>query len=169
MSIQASRAVAGIAALAVIVAIFGYMKRDADQAVETPVATSTVSTTSDQNPIGTGTVSQPSSGLKDMIRVSNISANQKVTSPLVIQGEARGNWYFEASFPVKLLDGNGKTIVQMPAQAKGEWMTSDFVPFAVTLTFTKPSTATGTLILHNDNPSGNPENDRYISIPVQFQ
>lgn len=101
------------------------------------------------------------------IRNVNVSVNQAVTSPLTITGEAKG-WYFEASFPMQLLDGNGKVIAQGPAQAQGDWMTSAFVPFKSTLAFAKPSTATGTLILRNDNPSGLPENARELRIPVRF-
>ncbi|MFA6523204.1 MAG: Gmad2 immunoglobulin-like domain-containing protein [Candidatus Peribacteraceae bacterium] len=95
-------------------------------------------------------------------------AGDKVTSPFTVSGKARGTWFFEASFPVKLLDGNGNEIVSAPAQASGDWMTTDFVPFSVTLTFTPPSTPTGTLVLQKDNPSGLPENDASVEMPVQF-
>jgi len=79
-----------------------------------------------------------------------------------------GNWYFEASFPVMIFDANGEKLGVVPAQAKGDWMTTEFVPFEATLTFDKPTTATGTLVLLKDNPSGLPENDNSISIPVSF-
>lgn len=104
----------------------------------------------------------------DMIQVTSPGAGAIVTSPLTITGQAKGGWYFEASFPVRLLDGNGNQIAIAPAQAQGDWMTEDFVPFSVTLTFTKPATPTGTLILQKDNPSGEPQFDGSISIPVNF-
>ena len=104
----------------------------------------------------------------DMIQVTSPGAGATVSSPLVVTGRARGTWYFEASFPVKLLDGNGNQIAIAPAQAQGEWMTEDFVPFSVTLTYTKPATPNGTLILQKDNPSGEPQFDAFISIPVNF-
>ncbi len=105
---------------------------------------------------------------KDLVYIEAPFSGTKVTSPLVVSGRARGNWYFEASFPVKLLDGNGNQIVIAPAQAQGDWMTTDYVPFSVTLTFPTPATATGTLILQKDNPSGEPQFDDYVSIPVTF-
>lgn len=105
---------------------------------------------------------------KDLIQV-NVQANQVVKSPFAIKGEARGTWYFEASFPVKLLDANGNILVQAPAQAQGEWMTTDFVPFEITLTFAKPATATGVLVLEKDNPSGLPQFADELRIPVKFQ
>lgn len=106
---------------------------------------------------------------KDLIRISGIESNQIVTSPLKVSGEARGNWYFEASFPVKLLDANGKVLAEKPAQAQGEWMTTNFVPFEVILTFAKPATATGVLVLEKDNPSGLPQFADELRIPIKFE
>ena len=104
----------------------------------------------------------------DKVRVFEPAAEATVTSPLTVRGEARGNWYFEASFPVELLDGNGQRLVIVPAQAQGEWMTTEFVPFEVALTFEAPLTPTGTLRLIKDNPSGLPEHDDVVEIPVRF-
>lgn len=109
-----------------------------------------------------------SNDYSDLITVTAPTVNAQVGSPLTVTGQARGQWYFEASFPVTLVDANGTTLAQVPAQAQGEWMTENFVPFKATLTFAPPATQTGTLILHNDNPSGLPENDKEIRIPVRF-
>ncbi len=103
-----------------------------------------------------------------MIKVDFPKPGDTVSSPLKVTGQARGNWYFEASFPVKLFDANGKQIAVIPAKANGEWMTAEFVPFEATLVFAQPETATGTLVLKRDNPSGMPQNDASISIPVSF-
>lgn len=92
-----------------------------------------------------------------------------IKSPLVIRGEAVGNWYFEASFPIRLLDGNGEELVVKPAQAQGEWMTTNYVPFEVSLEFETPDTDTGILVLEKDNPSGLPEHDASMKIPVRFK
>ncbi len=101
------------------------------------------------------------------IKIYNISTNQTITSPLTIEGEAR-LWYFEASFPVELVDANGKRLAIGPATAQGDWMTTSFVPFKITLTYPAPSTPTGTLIFRNDNPSGLPENEKSFRVPVRF-
>ena len=105
----------------------------------------------------------------DLIQVTAPRPNQVVSSPLVVEGQARGNWYFEASFPVHLVDANGKELTVVPAQAQGEWMTTDFVPFTVELVFSQPTTAAGTLVLKKDNPSGLPEHDDLLRIPVAFR
>ncbi len=104
-----------------------------------------------------------------LIRLDNPRPNQKITSPLLISGQARGNWFFEASFPVALYDSNNNLLVTGIATAQGDWMTTNFVPFVVNLTFATPLTPTGTLILKKDNPSGLPENDDQLIVPVLFQ
>lgn len=103
-----------------------------------------------------------------MLHVVAPQPNQIITSPLAVTGEARGPWYFEASFPVKLLDANGNLLAETHAQAQGEWMTEDFVPFTATLKFRKPVTSTGTLVFTKDNPSGEPQHDDLRRIPVRF-
>lgn len=106
----------------------------------------------------------------DLIRVTAPVANTVVTSPLTVRGEARGNWYFEASFPVRLLDSEGSELALGIAQAQGEWMTTEFVPFETTLIFITPTASqTGTLVLEKDNPSGLPENADELRIPVRFE
>jgi hypothetical protein len=92
-----------------------------------------------------------------------------VKSPLTVTGKARGVWYFEASFPVELQDSNGKTMAQIPAMAQGDWMTEEFVPFTGTLEFAEPETFIGVLIFKKDNPSGLPEHDDQVRVPVKFK
>ncbi|MFH2136829.1 MAG: Gmad2 immunoglobulin-like domain-containing protein [Patescibacteria group bacterium] len=107
----------------------------------------------------------------DLIKIDSPRPNAIVTSPLEISGQARGTWYFEASFPVKLLDANGNEIPLSPPyiMTTEEWMTEDFVPFKATLEFEAPTTDTGTLVLEKDNPSGLPENDDSLIVPVRFR
>lgn len=105
----------------------------------------------------------------DLIRVTNPRPNQVIKSPLVIEGEARGYWFFEASFPIKIFDGNNNLLGQTIAQAQGEWMTENFVPFRAELNFSKSTTKKGNLILEKDNPSGLPQNDDELRIPVIFE
>lgn len=102
------------------------------------------------------------------IQLDTLDSGDTLTSSSTITGRARGPWYFEASFPVELRDSNGTLLVQKPAQATSDWMTTDWVPFTITLSFPTPATATGTLIFRKDNPSGEPINDDQYSIEVQF-
>ena len=115
--------------------------------------------------------------LNSDIRVSAPVSGALVTSPLSITGEARGTWFFEASFPIELFDANHHEILSADknsvaafvAHAEGEWMTEDFVPFSATLDFTPPATDTGFLVLKKDNPSGLTEYDASVEIPVRFR
>jgi hypothetical protein len=93
--------------------------------------------------------------------------NTVVSSPLTVKGKARGTWFFEASLPVALLDVEGNEIAIAPAQAKGEWMTTDFVEFETVLTF-QTDTESGFLVVRKDNPSGLPENDAEVRMPIRF-
>jgi len=104
------------------------------------------------------------------IRVTTPQAGESITSPLTISGEARGTWFFEASFPVILTNWNGLIIAEGFATAQEDWMTEEFVPFTAELTFTKPDyNERGTLILKKENPSDLPEHDDAIEIPLIFQ
>lgn len=112
------------------------------------------------------TLSPPAS---DLIIINSPVPNQLISSPLTITGQARGNWFFEATAPVQLLDANGQQIAQGFITAQGDWQTTDLVPFTGTLNFSVPSTNTGQLVLQNNNPSGLAENIRQILIPVHFR
>jgi len=105
----------------------------------------------------------------DLIKIDNPRPNQAIESPLFIKGEARGFWFFEASFPVKLFDDDGFLLGVTPAQALGDWMTENFVAFDATLPFTVPSTPKGRLVLEKDNPSGLPEHADELIIPIHFK
>jgi hypothetical protein len=108
-------------------------------------------------------------GTRDMIRVAGPAAGDTVTSPLRVTGEARGGWYFEGSFPVRLLDADGREVAVAPARARGEWMTGAFVPFEAVLEFDAPAPGTrGTLVLEKDNPSGLPDRAGELRVPVAF-
>lgn len=108
--------------------------------------------------------------VEDMIVIDAPVSGGQIASPLQVTGRARGNWYFEASFPVILKTSGGTVLATVPAQAQGDWMTTDWVPFTATLTFTPPAPgSTGVLILQKDNPSGEPQNDDSRTIPVVFQ
>lgn len=104
------------------------------------------------------------------VRVLSLKAGEVIESPLVIKGEAPGTWFFEASFPIQLMDSNGQVIATAIAQAKGDWMTTDYVPFEATLTFdgSLSGSGEGELVFKKDNPSGLPENDGEFRMPVRF-
>jgi len=116
----------------------------------------------------------------DLIVLESPLPESTITSPLIITGQARGYWFFEATFPIILTDWDGLIIAEGYAEAildpndpESTWMTEEFVPFKATLEYTvAPETLNistrGSLILRKDNPSGLPENDDALEITVFF-
>lgn len=105
-----------------------------------------------------------------VVKLYNWAEKPIISSLVTITGEVPGNWSFEADFPVVLTDWDGKIIAQEPATLQGDWMTTDYVPFTVTLEFETPTVSkNGALILHKDNPSGLPQNVDAIEIPVTYK
>lgn len=107
----------------------------------------------------------------NLIQIENPRPNQVISNPINIKGQARGFWFFEASFPVVLKGGNGEVLAEGIAEAKNDWMTTDFVQFESTLEYNLNKdlqNKKGLLILKKDNPSGIPENDDYLEIPIIF-
>jgi len=94
--------------------------------------------------------------------------NEIIKSPYEISGLAPGNWFFEASMPIKLITNDNLEIMATSAQALSDWMTTDFVPFSANLIFTTRATS-GYLLISKDNPSGLPQNAGEYRIPVRFK
>lgn len=106
---------------------------------------------------------------EDMIIVELPFPNAVTGKEFTVVGKARGMWYFEASFPVVVLDADGKTLATGIATAEGDWMTTEFVPFKAPIKI--PSTYIGkaTLLLKRDNASGLPEHDASMSFPFTIE
>ena len=134
-----------------------------------PAPTANAPTTDAVNISATST---PAS-LDDLIVVTSPLPNAVISSTTVtITGKARGNWFFEASFPIEVfgdpaegLLGNGI------GQAQGDWMTVDYVPFTATVHILPTIQTPGEtlhILLKNDNPSGDPAKQKTLDIPVHF-
>jgi hypothetical protein len=116
----------------------------------------------------------PITDSNDSIIVFSPTKDEVISSPLVITGKARGQWFFEASFPVALVNWDGLIIAKGLAEARNDWMTNEYVLFKAELSFVNPAmeqdfTHRGALILKKDNPSGLPANDASLEIPVKFK
>jgi len=108
-------------------------------------------------------------GLQGVLRIDAPRANEVVSSPLLLKGEAAG-WYFEATFPVRVESTTGTVLAQSYVSASGEWMTSEFVPFEGTISFSVPEGITeGYIVFAKSNPSGLPENEKEYKLPVRFE
>ncbi len=105
----------------------------------------------------------------DLITVELPFPDAVVGKTFSVVGTARGAWFFEASFPIVVIDENKNEIASGIAQAQGEWMTENFVPFTSEILIPESFIGPATLILKKDNPSGMPENDASISFPVTIE
>lgn len=102
--------------------------------------------------IATATVTTPAQGAT-------------VTSPMVIEGAAPGDWYFEAQFAAKLVGADGATIAEAPARAQSDWMTEAPVRYRAEFTFRVTQETPATLVLQEDMPADNSA-PREVTIPV---
>lgn len=96
------------------------------------------------------------------------AAGESVPKAFSVSGSVPGPWYFEASFPIEVRNQSGAVVGSGVAQADGEWMTENNVPFSATVTVSSYS-GPATLILKRDNPSDLPENDASVSVPIVVQ
>jgi hypothetical protein len=124
-------------------------------------------TTNNENMVKDTSTEQISTSTAPAVSISQPLPEAVISSPLEVLGQAPGNWFFEASLPVKLVSADGEIIAAHYGQAQSDWMTEDLVPFKTTLEFATTSTH-GYLIVSKDNPSGLPENDDSFQIPVNF-
>ena len=107
---------------------------------------------------------------KDLVTLISPTAGEYISSPVVVEGKARGTWFFEASFPIVIVDWDGLIIGQGIAQAQSDWMTTDYVPFRAEITFIKSAVKNnGWIILRKDNPSGLSQNDDAFEVPILFR
>jgi len=108
-------------------------------------------------------------GIVDIITVDSPRPGSFIQSPVEVSGEARGFWFFEASFPIVVTDEFGNELGIGIAQAQDEWMTDNFVKFKAKVDFTRGVNRIGKIILKKDNPSGDPVRDQSLEIPIRFR
>ena len=119
-------------------------------------------------------ISYVPSSASDLIKIDSPKPGEKdISSPIKITGEARGNWFFEATAPVMLTNWDGLIIAEGYITAQGEWMTEEFVPFEGEIVFDTKDipdfNKRGSLIIKNSNASGLPERDVAAEMVIFFK
>jgi hypothetical protein len=107
----------------------------------------------------------------ERLTVTSPATGETVASPIMLVGEAPGDWFFEADAPVVVVNWDGLIIGESFVTAEDEWMTENLVPFSGTVEYehtTDTYSATGTVIFQRANPSGLPEYDAAVEVPVQL-
>ncbi len=103
----------------------------------------------------------------------NITANDKLTSPVLIEVNSQGLWFASEGRlgHVQLVDENGNELAYDHMTTKDDWMTNEPVVFTSTLNFNAKENTGGLLIIHNDPGEGDGEEageKTQFSIPITF-
>lgn len=111
---------------------------------------------------------QISGNKADLVSFS-VTPGQKVSGKLDVTGSVKNNYFFEGNIGVDILDANKKLLKQGHGDSTTEWMTAGPVSFKATLDFTSLPKGPSFIQIRNDNPSGLPENDKFIWIPIVIE
>jgi len=108
---------------------------------------------------------------ENLIMIDSPYINQKVSSPIIVKGRARGNWFFEASAPVNIVNWDGLIIGEgyMMVDEGYSWMTTEYVPFTGTISYDVSQLGAydyGWIIFKKDNPSGESRFDDALEMRV---
>lgn len=164
-----------IVAFLLLVGLAGFamsQKNRITNPVPTPVpntVTTQPSPSISQNPSAT-----PNQTTCQAMRITSPRADAKVSSPLSVKAIVDNSnnacrWtVFEAqAATIEIQDSNGKTLGTGALTTAEEWMVPTPVNYSGRITFAKPSTTTGRLVVIEENPSGRP-NPQTIAITVTF-
>lgn len=161
------RMIFGVTLLAVIgIIIWTYVTGGAAPAPAASVATTTPSVPSAASTSEEHKTPPP---LSSRVTVDVPKAGATVGKTFTVEGEAPGNWFFEASFPIQVRSAEGDVIGRAVAQAQSDWMTTELVPFKAAVTLSSNYTGSARLILLRDNPSGLPEHDDAVEIEITIK
>jgi hypothetical protein len=98
-----------------------------------------------------------------------IQKNAVISGVTQASGLLKGGYFFEGNARGMLLDGNKQVQKTFSITATGDWMTTDAVPFDMTIDASGMLPGSGYIRIANDNPSGDSSKDKYVDIPVVFQ
>jgi len=106
---------------------------------------------------------------KDVIIIDSPKPYQKIQNPIYIKGKAKGSFFFEGSFPVRIEDENGNIVITDHIETNENWMTENFVFFEKHLDISNVNIKRGFIIFEKANPSGLPENKLEIKVPIYIE
>ena len=104
--------------------------------------------------------------LSASVTVSTPVANATVGRAFAIAGVAPNGWYFEAVFPIQVRDPDDNLIATGQGHAESDWTIAGPVPFTASIALDGDYSGPADLILLRDNPSGLPENDDEVTVPI---
>jgi len=128
------------------------------------------SDSSSSNTLASTTIDANQNSTDTPIFVSYPIDNETVTSPIHITGTVTGNWFFEGSFPIELVNSDGDIIGTTTAHTSGDWATTSDIDFSADISYPQATTTDRAfLLLSNDNPSGDPFHLQEKFIPLMLR
>ena len=103
------------------------------------------------------------------IFLENIKSGDTVDVGYEVRGEALGSWFFEGSFPVRVLDIQGEVVTSLLAIASNDWMNETTVPFSVIIDFLLEQEGAFVLQFEKSNPSGLDDNSDIAKIAISIK
>lgn len=103
------------------------------------------------------------------IYLENIKSGDTIDMGSEIKGEVSGNWFFEGSFPVRVLDIQGEVVTSLLAIASNDWMNENSVPFSVIIDFPLEQEGAYVLQFEKSNPSGLDDNSDIAKIAISIK
>lgn len=108
--------------------------------------------------------------LSAQVSVLSPGPGGSVDKTFTVTGKAPGSWFSEAQFPIQVRSANSDVIGDGTAHTDGDWQSNNSVSFTADVTINDPTyKGTARLILMRDNPSGMPENDDSVEIPIMIR
>ncbi len=101
----------------------------------------------------------------DLVSFS-ILPNSAVHGVISYRGIIKNNYFFEGNIRINILNMNKQILKESHATATTDWMTSGPVSFEGVIDLSMLPKGPAYMEIHNDNPSGLPENDKSILIPI---
>lgn len=115
------------------------------------------------------TIAREVLGNKSDLVSFSILPNSKVHGTVSYTGVIKGGYFFEGNILVNVLGANKNVLKRGNAMATGEWMTAGPVNFGGSVDFSGLQKGPAYIEIHNDNPSGLPEHDKSVLIPVVIE
>jgi hypothetical protein len=113
--------------------------------------------------------STSSAPLDKSVVVTSPTPNETVAQSFTVAGTAPGAWFSEATFPIQVRDNDDNLVGNVGASAQGDWETAGPVTFTAAMNIDPSFHGPANLILLKDNPSGLPQNDDSVTIPIVVQ
>ena len=157
--------------MALVIAVLAWLLWTEPVSAPTTSQVQTATTTATTTPIAKSSASQATSTapLDTKVIVSTPKSGAVVSRTFSIAGTAPSGWFFEAVFPIMVRDDNDNAIGRTQGRAQSDWTAPGPIRFTAQVTLETAYKGPATLVLMRDNPSGLPENDDSVEIPITIK